>query len=550
MPGGWSPAASTWSSTVVWGTLSGMPADPILLEREEEMAVIRAALDAAAIGSGAAIVVEGPAGIGKSLLLDAAHRCARARGMTVLAARADELEADYPYGVVRQLLERRARDDRGLLAGSARLAAGAFGLTGSEPQPGTVNPTEPESEFAVVHALYWAACTLAEQGPVLLTVDDFHHCDAPSRRFLHYLGRRLDGVGIVLMVATRPGGKDERWSDQLAASSRWVLRPALLSADGSERFVRNRAGGPPSAAFVAACHRASGGNPFLLAELLVAIRSHRLGWDDAAAATVSSLSPEGVSRAVLLRLHSLPAAAARLARAIGTFGDAATLRQATQVARMGTAEAADLCDGLVQVGVLAPGRPLSFVHPVIGEAVRDDTPHGERVRLHRRAAELLAADGSSPDQVASHLVLTDEAGDPWVVEVLWAAGRLAQGRGAPDAAVRWLSRAVAEGVSPVPAALLRDLGEVEWLTGDPTAALDHLRAAAAATNDGADRGAIGLLTARVQASAADVVGAAATSTASWPTGAGCRPPPCCGWRQRRPRTNSSTRWTPMSSPTG
>lgn len=487
-----------------------MPPDGALLERGAETAALEAVLEGAAAGDGACVVVEGPAGIGKSALLAAARRSARARGMSVLAARADELEVDFPYGVVRQLLERRVHDDRGLLVGSAGLAAGVLGVPGAGSEAAAGGRAEPESEFAVVHALYWAACNLAEQGPVLLAVDDLHHCDAPSRRFLHYLARRLDGVGIALVVATRPDREDRRWPDLLAGSSGRVLHPALLSAGGSERFVRDRAGAAPSPAFVAACHRASGGNPFLLAELLVAVRSDGLGWDDAAAASVASLSPRGVSRSVLLRLHGLPARATRLARAIGTFGDTATVHQAARAAGIGTDEAADLCDVLVRAGVLAPGRPPSFVHPVIGEAIREDTPHGERARLHRTAAALLAADGAAPDQVATHLVLADESGDPWVVETLWAAGRLAHDRGAPDAAARWLSRAVAEGVSPVPAALLRDLGEAEWLAGRPAPALDRLRSAAAASADPGDRAATGLLLARVQASVADVVGAAST----------------------------------------
>ncbi len=487
-----------------------------LLERAEEMAALEAALDAAVAGEGACLVVEGPAGIGKSALLDAARRCAGARGMTVLVARGDRLEADFPYGVVRQLLERQAHDDPELLAGSASLGAGALGLSGPGPHPPAVGPREPESEFAVVHALYWVACNLAEQGPVLLAVDDLHHCDGPSATFLHYLARRIDGIGIALVVATRPGGADQEdqgRSDVLVARAGRVLRPALLSASGSERFVRDRVAGAPSAAFVAACHRASGGNPFLLAELVVAARSDGLGTDDAAAASVASRSPRGVSRSVLLRLHGLPAKATALARAIGTFGDTATVHRAAQAAGVATGEAAELCDRLVGAGVLAPGRPLSFVHPVIGEAVRDDTPHAEQARLHRRAAELLAAEGASPDHVATHLVLTDGAGDAWVVEVLWAAGRLARDRGAPDAAVRWLSRALAEGVSPVPAALLRDLGGAEWLAGDPASALEHLRAAATPIGETADdpavRAEIALLEARVRASVADVVGAGA-----------------------------------------
>ena len=490
--------------------MKGTLPEGTLFEREKETAAIETVLEAAAAGDGACLVVEGPAGIGKSALLDAARRSARARGMAVLAARADELEADFPYGVVRQLLERRARDHPELLSGSANLAARALGFTGSRAQLVSVGPRERESEFAVVHAIYWAACNAADAGPLLLTVDDVHLCDAPSRRFLHYLARRLDGVGIALVVAARPGEEDQGWSDPLAASAGRILHPALFSAVGSERFVRDRAGGTPSTAFVAACHRASGGNPFLLTELLVAVRSDGLGWDDAAAASVASLSPRGVNRSVLLRLHGLAAQATRLARAIGTFGETATLRQAAQAAGVGTQEAAELCDRLVRAGVLAPGRPLSFVHPVIGEAIRDDTPHAERARLHRSAAELLAADGASPDQVAIHLVLTDEAADPWVAEVLWAAARLARDRGAPDVAARWLARALAEGVSPVPPALLRDLGEAEWLAGQPMLALGHLRAAAAATNDLADRAAISLLLARVQGSLADVVGAGAT----------------------------------------
>ena len=484
-----------------------------LLERGEETAAVDAAIDRASAGGGACIVVEGPAGIGKSALVDAARRSACARGMTVLAARADELEADFSYGVVRQLLERPAGDDPRLLHGAAGLAAGVLGVAEPAPPSPAPGPTQPESEFAVVHALYWVACNLAEQGPVLLTVDDLHHCDAASRRFVHYLARRLDGVGIALLVATRPDRENREWSELLGVPHGRVLRPALLSAQATERFVRDRAGAPPSTAFVAGCHQASGGNPFLLGELLASVRSDGLGWDDTAAASVASLSPRGVSRSVLLRLHRLAPPATRLARAIATFGDTATLRHAAGTADMVAEEAAGLCDELVRADVLAPGRPLSFVHPVIGEAIRDDTPHAERARLHRTAAELLAADGSGPEQVATHLVLTDETGDPWATDILWAAGRLARGRDAPDTALRWLSRAVAEGVSSLPAALLRDLGESEWLAGDPSAALGHLRGATTATDDPADRAATDLLAASVQASMADVVGAAATIAA-------------------------------------
>src|SRR5436305_3337585 len=102
-----------------------------LLEREEEVAAIEAAVDAVTAGSGRVIVVEGHAGIGKTELLRLAQRLARATGVRVLSARGGPLESEFPFGVVRQLFEPelrsmapRERDG----AGGGAAAAGAAAL--------------------------------------------------------------------------------------------------------------------------------------------------------------------------------------------------------------------------------------------------------------------------------------------------------------------------------------------------------------------------------------------------------------------------------------
>ena len=59
-----------------------------LLEREDELSAVTAAVDAAATGQGGALVVEGPAGIGKTRLLDVARATATERGYRVLTGRA------------------------------------------------------------------------------------------------------------------------------------------------------------------------------------------------------------------------------------------------------------------------------------------------------------------------------------------------------------------------------------------------------------------------------------------------------------------------------
>src|SRR5689334_23074285 len=112
-----------------------------LLERDDELAALRAVLDRAAGGTGGVVAIEGPAGIGKSGLLRAVQDLAADAGLEVLAARGGELEQEFPHGVVRQLVERRLlagsdEERAAALAGPAALAAAALGLGGTAPGPG------------------------------------------------------------------------------------------------------------------------------------------------------------------------------------------------------------------------------------------------------------------------------------------------------------------------------------------------------------------------------------------------------------------------------
>src|SRR5688572_11009964 len=104
-----------------------------LAERERELS----ALDDA-MGAGGVLVIEGPAGVGKTELLGELRRRAASRGQRVLAARAGELERDFAFGVVRQLFEAELAGEgrrEALLTGAARSAAGVFGDTGLTAAP-------------------------------------------------------------------------------------------------------------------------------------------------------------------------------------------------------------------------------------------------------------------------------------------------------------------------------------------------------------------------------------------------------------------------------
>jgi hypothetical protein len=106
-----------------------------------------------------------------------------------------------------------------------------------------------------------------------------------------------------------------------------------------------------------------------------------------------------------------------------------------------------------------------------------------RSRLHLRAADLLAAEGVDAEVVAAHLLRSETAPAEETVARLMAAAPLAMRRGAPEAAVAYLRRALAETPGgELQAALLAELGHVEVLARDPAAA-GHLRHALACCHD-------------------------------------------------------------------
>ncbi|WP_198047556.1 hypothetical protein [Kutzneria sp. 744] len=87
---------------------------------------------------------------------------------------------------------------------------------------------------------------------------------------------------------------------------------------------------------------------------------------------------------------------------------------------------------------------MMFVHPLVRNAVYADSSSLLRATEHKRAARMLAADDAGAEQLAPHLLAATPESDPWVVETLRAAAMSALGRGAPESAVTYLTRARAE----------------------------------------------------------------------------------------------------------
>jgi DNA-binding CsgD family transcriptional regulator len=451
-------------------------ATDVLLEREANLECLTSALERARSGEGSVVLVEGEAGIGKTALLEVAKERALTAGCMVLTARGGELEREFAHGVARQLFEpllhaAAAGRREALLHGAAQLAAPVLGLTAAPRRPGETFARDPG--FAANHGLYWLTANLSESGPLLLLVDDAHWVDSATLLFLHYLGRRLEGLSVLVVLGLRPGepGAPRALLESMLELPRVEsLSPSPLSEEASGVLIERLLGRPPERGFRESCHGVTGGNPFLLGELLRALVAEGREPRDASAVRVRRLAPRSISRSVLGRLGTMSPDALALAKAVSVLDTDAELRHAAALAELDQRAAESAADALTAAHILAPGRPLRFAHPIMRRAVYQDLPEARRAADHARAARLLDSEGGDPDRAAVQLLAAEPAADAWALDRLRAAAGRALARGAPEAAVALLRRALAEPPAPPEwAATLLELGRAERLAGEPDA---------------------------------------------------------------------------------
>ncbi|MER6354088.1 BTAD domain-containing putative transcriptional regulator [Streptomyces sp. NPDC001634] len=475
--------------------VAARPNADALVDRGPQLAELDERVTGALKGNAGVVLVEGPAGIGKSRLLNEARQLAADRGMLTLTARGSRREKDYGFGAVRQLLENLvARRGDELLTGAAAPAAVVF----DHGDP-TAPPTAVPQGFAVLRGLHQLIVRLATEQPLLLAVDDLQWCDTGSLRFLAHLARNLRGLPVLVAVTLRTGEPHHHGPlppELTEAPPAFRVRPTPLTVAGVTDMVGRVLGEDPHEDFAAACHRATSGNPLLLRQLLRALRSGGVRPHAARAATVTDVGSRAVSQLVLSRLGQLPDLAMAVARAVAVLGDGAALRDVATVMEVSENDVADALAPLVRAEIIRDRYPLGFVHPLVGDAVYRDLAPGERQLRHERAARALHAAGAPPQQIAAHLLLTPQRGDLWVVDLLRTAAREAIGRGAADAAVTYLTRALNEATGPErrPDVLL-ELGRAETLGNGP-AAVEHLSQAYETLPDPARRATAALALAR------------------------------------------------------
>jgi DNA-binding CsgD family transcriptional regulator len=460
------------------------PADLGLLEREHQLERVDELVRSAAEGRGAIAAVVGGPGEGKTALLGQARQIAAAAGLRVCRARGSELEREFALGAARQLLEPVVRTldpeaRRLLLRGAAALAANVLDVDGGAARA-------PGQSFAAQHGLYWLLAGLAESQPVLLVLDDAHWADRASLEWLAYLGSRVEDLAVLVMIATRdrdPEAVNGPLPVLMGNPHLELLRVGVLGEGAVGTLTERALDATPDERFATSLHRVTGGNPFAVHELLKELEQAAVAPTAAAAVELGTRAPEALQRNVLMRIGRLRPAAGSAAQALAVLGDRAVPRHVAILAELDLDATAHALDALVREGTLARGPTLAFGHPLVRTAVYDALPVRRRARLHARAASILDENGADPEAVAAHLLLSDPEGSVESVRNLRAAAVAAIRRGAPSAAVTYLTRALSEPPSARErASLLAELARAETLIRSP-AALGHIQEALGVSED-------------------------------------------------------------------
>ncbi|MCP2343580.1 AAA family ATPase [Actinomadura rupiterrae] len=384
-----------------------------LIERSAALAALSALYAEAAAGRGQAVMISGPVAVGRTALLRAFAGRAAAAGALHVGAAALRTERGEAFGVVRKLL-------------------GAL----PAPGPGEADPVvEAAPDRYVLDGPYRALLGRAAETPLVISVDDVHHADPDSLRFLLYLSRRITSARVLMVLTESTGpwqGHGSFRADLLSQQHGRLLRLDPLSRRGQTELLATRFGASTALRLTPVCDALSGGNPLL---------AHALLEDNQAVdETAADLSVDAAyTQAVLACLHHGGPAMTRVARALAVLGEPVSPTLLGRLVGLSGDRAAEVVAAMDAAGLLAAGR---FRHPAARAAVLDGIAPEDHATLHAQAARLLHEAGADASVVAVHLLAAGTVA-PWAAPVLTEAAEEALTRGEPYTAVAHLRLALA-----------------------------------------------------------------------------------------------------------
>jgi len=382
---------------------------------------------ASATSEPSALLIEGEPGIGKTTLWLAALELARDKGFLVLSARAAAAESVLAYTALADLLD--------------GVPASAWADL-PEPQRAAVDKVLLRSDNgsatdqrAVAAAFLSVVECLADEGPVLVAIDDVQWIDPSSMHVVEFAARRLSGpVGILGSVRTDAGsGVSGTWLQMPRPDAVNRIRLHPLGIRDLHVAVSARLRRPFSRPTMGRIHQVSGGNPFYAIELARAIADHAPGVEaslprtlaDVVRARLGGLDPD---------VHDALLAASCMASPTVELVSNATIGDDDRLV--------ELLENAESKGIIAiDGNRIQFAHPLLARGVYTEAAPGQRRTMHRRLADIV----DEPELRARHLALAATSGDQTTLRALDTAAESARMRGAPAAAAELMDLAIGLG---------------------------------------------------------------------------------------------------------
>ncbi|MER5783951.1 LuxR family transcriptional regulator [Streptomyces mobaraensis] len=460
----------------VWSRAGGnmdVLRSPDYAERKTELAALGGLLTEAGAGRGSVALVSGPAGSGKTHLLQTFCKEAEKSGALLLTAVASRAESGLPLGVMDQLFRCETLPAELRRRATALLAGEPSGSRGPDAGPGTMN--QPSVEVA--NGLRSILLELSDRGPVVVGIDDLQYADGPSLQMLLFLQRRMKTSRVLLLLAELSTVRSPHpvfHAELFRQPNCRKIRLDLLSRSGVHSLIEGRLGPAKARELTEAYHAASGGSPLFLTALLDDHEAaHRPGGEPAAAEPSTTPAPsEAAFRTALTDcLYLAEPSALAVARAVAALGTAGSPALIGHALGMNTSTVEHAIASLAATGLLGPE---DFRHPAARTAVLAETPPDARHDLHLRVAAALHHAGAPPGPVAEQLRAAERAPEAWMINVLREAARGALAAGRRGTACAYLDLALKDCADRRQlAALTADRMRIEWQKS-PLKAMRHV----------------------------------------------------------------------------
>jgi hypothetical protein len=374
-----------------------------LVGRDAELSALTQALEAAARGDGRLVLVGGDAGIGKTRLAEELAARAAARGVQVHRGACYELEGAPPFwpwlqvvrSVAEQLDDGELRQALGPGAAHVVQVAPELGERVAVAAPPALLDGE-AARFRAYDAVARFLGRVAARRPLLLVLDDLHWADLPSLRLLGFVAGGLARVPALVVATYRDGEvrAGHPLTETLARLARESAVQRILLGGLSEAQVASLLAGATGAAvpdqLSARLHRRTGGNPFLLGELV-----RLLGVEDGLAEAAGGEVPATVREVVGERLARLPGEAAEVLTVAALAPDVFEVDTLAVVTGLPGERVLELVEAALAARLVVehPERRggWRFAHDLVREAVYAGISSARRARLHAAYAEALEA---------------------------------------------------------------------------------------------------------------------------------------------------------------